>query len=73
MYVQGPPEALRQVRCVEYTLHPTFPNPVQEVCDPGRGSQAFPLSATGWGTFRIGVRVLLANGRVQQLYHDLRF
>ncbi len=73
VFLRGSDQALSQVRCVEYTLHPTFPKPVQEVCERGRGPQAFALSASGWGTFEIGVRVLLKNGQVQQLTHQLRF
>ncbi len=73
VFLKGPEEALNQVRCVQYTLHPTFPDPVREVCSRGSGPQAFPLSATGWGTFEIGVRILLKDGKVQQLKHQLRF
>jgi transcription initiation factor IIF auxiliary subunit len=73
VFLRGPDQTLRQVKCVEYTLHPTFPNPVREVCNRGTGPQAFPLSASGWGTFEIGVRVFLTNGQVHQLKHQLRF
>lgn len=73
VFLRGPDSALSQVKCVEYTLHPTFPNPVREVCARGTGPQAFALAATGWGTFEIGVRVFLKNGQVQQLKHQLRF
>jgi transcription initiation factor IIF auxiliary subunit len=73
VFLKGSEEALSQVRCVEYTLHPTFPDPVREVCNRGKGPQAFALSATGWGSFTIGVRVFLKNGQLQQFTHQLRF
>lgn len=73
VFLKGSDQALGQIRCVQYTLHPTFPKPVQEVCSRGRGTQAFALSASGWGTFEIGVRVSLNNGQVQQLTHQLHF
>ena len=73
VFIQGSSNVLDQIRCVEYTLHPTFPKPVQEVSKRGTGSRAFALSAIGWGTFQIRLRVFLRNGQVQELTHDLRF
>ncbi|HKA59308.1 MAG TPA: pYEATS domain-containing protein [Gemmatimonadales bacterium] len=73
VFIRGPEEALRHVRCVEYKLHPTFPDRVRTVCDRGRGSEAFPLSSSGWGTFTVQIRVILDNGRVQELAHELEF
>jgi transcription initiation factor IIF auxiliary subunit len=72
IYIEGPAESLEQVRCVEYTLHPTFPDPVREVCDRGSGP-AFALSARGWGTFPVRLRIFLKSGAVQELTHELRF
>ena len=63
-------ETLAQIRCVEYTLHPTFPNPVQTVCDP---KNKFALSASGWGTFEVILKVLFKDGSVLPLKHQLRF
>jgi transcription initiation factor IIF auxiliary subunit len=73
IFIEGPEEALNQIQCVEYTLHPTFSNPVQEVCSRGIGPHAFAFSARGWGTFAIQIRVFLKNGQVQRLVHNLRF
>jgi transcription initiation factor IIF auxiliary subunit len=73
VFIQGPEDALNQIQCVQYTLHPTFPHPVRDVCIRGTSSQAFALTATGWGTFQIRIRMFLKNGRVQDLTHDLTF
>ncbi|MCI0331062.1 MAG: hypothetical protein L0196_09000 [candidate division Zixibacteria bacterium] len=73
VYVQGSEQALAQVRCVEYTLHPTFPNPIRTVCKRGSGVQAFPFTTKGWGTFEIGIRLIFKNGRIQKLKHQLKF
>lgn len=73
VYIEGKAEDVNQIQCVEYTLHPTFPNPVREVCHRGTDPHAFPLSTAGWGTFQIQIRVFLKNGRVQMLTHYLRF
>jgi transcription initiation factor IIF auxiliary subunit len=73
VFIEGSEDVLRSVRCVEYTLHPTFPDPVRTVCSRGTGREAFPLSSSGWGTFQIGIRVVLKDGRIQELTHHLRF
>jgi transcription initiation factor IIF auxiliary subunit len=73
VYLQGSEDVLNRVQCVEYTLHPTFADPIRRVCSRGRGSQAFPLMGRGWGTFKIRLRVFLKDGQVQNLEHDLKF
>jgi transcription initiation factor IIF auxiliary subunit len=73
VFVKGPESLLSQIKCVEYTLHPTFPNPVQRVCTRGTGPRAFALKSSGWGTFQIRVKVLMKNGNTVDLKHDLSF
>lgn len=73
VYIDGAENDLQQVKCVEYTLHPTFPNPVRTVCERGRGPYAFSHSTNGWGTFRIGLRVFLTNGNILNGFHELQF
>lgn len=70
VYVDGAGTELDRIRCVEYTLHPTFPNRVRVVCD--RASK-FLLTARGWGTFRVGIKVMLKDDSVYELHHDLKF
>jgi hypothetical protein len=72
-FIQGPNETLNQIKCVRYTLHPTFPDPLQDVCFRGSGPQAFPLTATGWGTFELKIQVVFADGRSVDLKHYLKF
>jgi len=72
-FIQGPPETLRQVKCVRYTLHPTFPNPIRDVCSRGNGPRAFPLTTSGWGTFPLKIHVLFANGKTTDLILNLKF
>lgn len=74
VFIEAPEKVLDEVRCVEYTLHRTFPNPVRTICDRGEDPRrAFRLPASGWGMFQIGIRVFLKDGRVQELTHDLKF
>ncbi len=73
VFIQAPEEVLDQVDSVEYTLHPTFFDPVRIVDERGTGPYAFSLSRTGWGTFGIKIRVFLKNGRIHYLTHLLRF
>lgn len=73
IFLQGSADSLAQVNCVEYTLHPTFPQPVRTVCEPGNGEYPFGLPASGWGTFEVGVRIFLKNGQIREARHQLRF
>lgn len=72
IFIQGPNHVLDQIQCVEYTLHPTFPNPVREVTDRGAGTHAFPLTTSSWGTFPIHIRVFLKDGQIQELTHNIK-
>lgn len=68
--IVGPPAELDRIRCVEYTLHPTFPNPVRMVCTRSRG---FELLARGWGTFTVKIKLMLKDGSLRELSHRLEF
>ena len=74
VFIKAPPDTLAQVRCVEYLLHPTFPNRDRMICDRGQtADQPFPLTATGWGVFDIAVKVMFKDGHTENLTHHLRF
>lgn len=74
VFIVSDDKTLSEVECVEYTLHPTFPNPVHEVCNKGSTSgRGFFLNASGWGTFSIGVKVIFRDGDVRYLEHQLSF
>lgn len=73
IFIQGSDNELEQVKCVEYTLHPTFPNPLQTICDKGQIEYPFALDATGWGTFEIKIKILLKDGRFLNTTHTLHF
>ena len=66
----GPAANLDRIRCVEYTLHPTFPNPVRMVCSR---ADRFLLTARGWGTFDLKIKVLLKDGSMYPMTHSLKF
>ena len=72
VFIRADDRTLGQINCVEYTLHPTFPNPVRTVCNRGQG-YPFALSSNGWGTFTIRIRVFMASGEIVPLEHYLRF
>ena len=64
---------LTRIKCVEYTLHRTFPNPVRIVCEMGSVDRPFALSSNGWGTFEIKLRVLMKDGSFRDASHQLSF
>ena len=68
VWLEGPAEALDQVMLVEWTLHPTFPNPVRKTTSR---SDNFRLESAGWGVFPIVVRVQMKDGTQQKLVHQL--
>lgn len=68
--IKGPPSQLDQIRCVEYTLHESFRNPVRTICTR---SNNFELRARGWGTFTIHIKVLFKDGSQLKLEHNLHF
>ena len=58
---------LQQVKSVQYTLHPTFTNPVVW----GTGNN-FSYSAVGWGEFNIVATIYYKNGKSVVINHWLR-
>jgi len=61
---------LHDIKCVEYTLHPTFPDPVRTQCDE---TKAFSLSTAGWGEFSIEVKVTWHDGHQSRQTYNLDF
>ena len=70
LWIEGAAEDLDQIQSVTYSLHPTFPEPIRTVTD--RASK-FQLRCSGWGIFRIPVKVRLKNGKTIELAHQLQF
>ena len=68
VWIDGAPEQLRDVEFVEYTLHPSFPDPVRVVRTKDNN---FKLSTGGWGIFPIHARVVTKSGAEVRLTHDL--
>ncbi len=59
---------LDSIRSVEYTLHPSFSNPVVLVTNRQTN---FALKANGWGEFYIYAKILYRDGRVERKRHWL--
>lgn len=70
IYIEADPGTLSQIECVEYTLHPTFPDPIQRVCTSYNN---FAFSSNGWGTFEVKIRAIFKNGTERYLSHMLEF
>jgi transcription initiation factor IIF auxiliary subunit len=68
VWIEGPNEVLDGINLVEWTLHPTFSNPVRKIRD--RASK-FRLETGGWGVFQILARVQLKDGEEVKLRHYL--
>lgn len=68
VWIEGPDDALDAINFVEYTLHPTFPNPVRLQKDR---STKFRLESAGWGAFTIYAAVHRKDGEVLKMQHLL--
>ncbi|MCW5966668.1 MAG: hypothetical protein KIT83_21700, partial [Bryobacterales bacterium] len=66
--IEGENEALDRVELVEWTLHPTFPNPIRKSTDR---ANKYILETGGWGTFPIRARAMLKDGSEIRLRHEL--
>lgn len=74
VFIVGDDSTLKEIKCVEYTLHPSFPDPIRRVCTKGPISgRGFFLSTSGWGTFMIEVKIMFKDGDVRELRHQLSF
>jgi transcription initiation factor IIF auxiliary subunit len=69
VWIDVPPETLLDIVSVEYTLHPTFANPVRII---KTRANKFKLSSAGWGVFPIHVRIRMRDGKEYQLRHQLK-
>ena len=69
VWIEGQDQALNEVECVEWTLHPTFPNPIRKTKDRAK---KFRLETGGWGAFQIVARVQLKSGTPIKLRHHLQ-
>ncbi len=72
-FITGKADKINQITCVTYTLHPTFPKPVQKICSTKNPKYPFELDAVGWGTFSLRAKVEFRDGPPQELNHTLDF
>lgn len=68
MWIDGQDAELDKISHVVYTLHPTFPNPVQTV---GNRLTKFRLETAGWGIFHLYAKVVHEDGKETYLEHNL--
>lgn len=54
VYLDEDPSQLRLIKCVEYTLFPSYTKPVREVCDP---RDQFALEESGGAEFAIVLKI----------------
>lgn len=70
VYVAGVESSIKNIKYVEYTLHYSFPKPVQQIYE--RGTKCpFALSSNSWGEFEIKAKIFLQNGEVRYVKYWL--
>ena len=73
VFLKGDKTKIDGVKCVEYTLHPTFSDRIRMICEQGDAQRPFGVSVTGWGTFQVGIRVFMKDGTHKEMKHQLKF
>ncbi len=68
VFIADEKKILEQIESVEYTLHPTFPNPVRRVKER---EHRFALFSSGWGGFEIGLEIEWKDGAHTSTTHFL--
>jgi hypothetical protein len=69
VWLEGTKKDLDAIDHVEYTLHPTFPNPVRPVANRRTG---FRLDSSGWGEFTIYLEIKNKDGSTKKRRHYLK-
>ncbi|MGD9367641.1 MAG: hypothetical protein PVH87_18215 [Desulfobacteraceae bacterium] len=69
VWIEGADDTLDLIEFVEWTLHPTFPNPIRKTHDR---KNKFRIDTGGWGVFEIRACVMMKDGSKTKLRHDLR-
>ena len=69
VWLAGSKPDLDAVDFVEYTLHPTFRNPVRTI---NTRQDGFRLDTEGWRVFTIYARACKKDGSVSRLKHQLK-
>jgi hypothetical protein len=73
IFLKSSPDVLKSIEYVQYTLHPTFYDPIQKVYKTTDPDQPFGLTRTGWGVFEVPVKVVFKTGEQLSLRYMLRF
>jgi hypothetical protein len=71
VFVKGTSDALAHVKCVQYVLDKTFPNPIRTICNRGAEDRAFASSGTAWGQFTLSATVAFDDGYTHPLGYTL--
>jgi transcription initiation factor IIF auxiliary subunit len=69
IFGSGDPADLQHIKVVEYTLHPSFPEPVRTIADVGH---RFAVASNGWGSFTARIRVIFADGKEEFTSHLIK-
>ena len=68
VWIEAGDSVLDEIEYVEYSLHPTFPDPVRRVTNR---EEKFLIKSEGWGEFMIGVHIFTRKGEHLKRQHWL--
>jgi YEATS family len=70
VFIKGTPDVLAHIKCVQYALDSSFPNPSRTICDRGTEERPFSSNGTTWGPFKLSATVTFDDGTVQQYQYS---
>jgi hypothetical protein len=69
VFVSGDVSLMASIESVQYTLHPSFPDPMRLVTNR---AECFRLYSSGWGVFNIGIKVTFTDGETTETSYSLK-
>lgn len=69
VFASGDEAELQHIKSIEYTLHPSFPDPVRTVSDR---DHRFAVMSNGWGSFTMKIRTIFCDGPEEFTSHFVK-
>lgn len=70
IFVDEKEQVVKKIKQVEYTLHPTFPDPIRTVDDR---SERFALYSSGWGQFTAFIEIIFNDNTTKNQSYFVKF
>ena len=69
VYLDESKQVADRIECIEYILHPSFPNPIRRISDR---LTCFSLQSEGWGTFLLNINIIYKDSSEKKTSYSLK-